>query len=133
MLGHIYIILNSVNNKFYVGSTKNWSERKTRHIRDLINNKHHSILLQRSFNKYGKDKFIFALIETCYNYLTREQEILNKINFEDSFNISTKAHGGDYITYHPDREEILKRRPDYSGSLNPNWRGGKLSANVELE
>lgn len=59
----IYKIQNSVNGKFYVGSTINLSARRQEHFRDLTLNKHHSKALQRAFNKYGKDSFTFEIIE----------------------------------------------------------------------
>ena len=59
----IYMILNVYNNKCYVGSTKNLYKRKNEHFRYLKNNKHHSDHLQRAYNKYGSDKFIFAIFK----------------------------------------------------------------------
>ena len=35
----IYLIINLVNNKFYVGSAKNLCQRKMTHYRDLKNHK----------------------------------------------------------------------------------------------
>lgn len=52
----IYYITNTINGKFYVGSSKNIKKRWARHIRDLNNNNHHNIYLQRSCNKYGDTK-----------------------------------------------------------------------------
>lgn len=135
-MGYIYIILNIKNYKFYVGSTKNYKVRKLKHINELNKNKHHSIHLQRAWNKYTKNSFIFAIIETCYNYVEREQEILNIIDIKkDSYNVSSSASGGDLISNHPNKESIIakatlnlkkaKKRGSIIGSKNPNWKGGK--------
>ena len=43
------------NGKFYIGSTKNFDKRKKRHLKDLKNNLHHCMHLQKSYNKYGED------------------------------------------------------------------------------
>ena len=59
----IYKIRNLNNDKIYVGSTVNYSARRQEHFRDLVINKHHSCALQRAFNKYGKDSFVFEIIE----------------------------------------------------------------------
>lgn len=136
MIGYIYIIRNSINGKFYIGSSKNCRVRKLKHFNELRKNKHHSIHLQRAFNKYSEDNFEFIIIETCYNYLEREQYLFdNVIDFKDTYNISKMATGGDLIFNHPNRAEIIKktteallkapkRTKSYIGSNNPNWKGG---------
>lgn len=60
----IYKIINTVNNKFYVGSTTNTVERFRTHRKRLRNNKHHAKHLQAAWNKYGEDAFVFHVIET---------------------------------------------------------------------
>lgn len=134
-MGFLYIILNKENGKFYLGSTKNIKKRKSTHFRQLKKGKHHSIYLQRAYDKYGTDAFIFVLIETSYKYIIREQELLDNIDFKDSYNISKTATGGDMISNHPDRDKIIaastkrllnlpKQAPRYK-EANSNWRGGK--------
>lgn len=61
----IYKIINLANSKFYIGSSANLCKRKSKHFRDLENNKHYNNYLQRSYNKYGKDNFVFEIIEHC--------------------------------------------------------------------
>lgn len=58
----VYKIINKVNNKFYVGSTKDLQKRIRSHLRDLKINKHHCAPLQNAYNKYGKDSFIIVPI-----------------------------------------------------------------------
>lgn len=60
---HVYQILNIVNNKCYVGSSTNYSKRKSRHIAGLKSGRHHSIKLQRAWDKYGGDNFRFIVLE----------------------------------------------------------------------
>lgn len=57
MVGYIYHIINIKNNKRYIGKTFNIDRRIQRHFIDLKKQQHHSIKLQRAFNKYGKDSF----------------------------------------------------------------------------
>lgn len=59
----IYKITNLVNDKFYVGSTTNTRERFRTHRNKLRTNKHHTKHLQAAWNKYGEEKFSFAVIE----------------------------------------------------------------------
>ncbi len=135
-MGYIYIIRNSVNGKFYLGSTKSFHKRRLRHFNELRKNKHHSIHLQRAWNKYGGQSFEFIIIETCYNHLKREQELLDKVDLQkDTYNVSSMATGGYMLENHPNKEAIIKKntevllnapkpKPRYKDK-NPNWRGGK--------
>lgn len=61
------------NNKIYIGSSVNILNRWTNHKSNLKNNKHPNAYLQNLYNKYGKDKFIYSIIEEC-----RKEEILVK-------------------------------------------------------
>lgn len=63
----VYFIKNLVNDKVYVGSSIDIFRRWKTHQRDLLNNKHHSLKLQRSFNKYGIDSFQYCLAESATN------------------------------------------------------------------
>jgi group I intron endonuclease len=72
----VYAIKNKKNEKLYVGSSVDIKSRWRSHISDLINNKHHSIALQRAWDKNGKDNFDFYVIEQVENYddvISREQ------------------------------------------------------------
>lgn len=78
LVNGVYQILNIETNKFYIGSSSSKTflyERLIHHKRDLINNKHHSLYLQRSFNKYGIEKFYYQILEVCSpdNCIKREQ------------------------------------------------------------
>jgi group I intron endonuclease len=61
----IYKIINIKTNEFYIGSSHKLEKRKRTHFSDLRRNRHHSIHLQRSYNKYGRDNFKFEVIEYC--------------------------------------------------------------------
>jgi group I intron endonuclease len=55
----VYQIKNLINGKMYIGSSINVLNRWSRHKTELINEKHHSIKLQRSVNKYGIINFTY--------------------------------------------------------------------------
>ncbi len=60
--------------------------RLSNHRHLLYNNKHHSIHLQHSWNKYGEDVFIFGVIEVVENLnnlIKIEQEYINKYKSSD--------------------------------------------------
>lgn len=58
----IYQIRNIVDKKLYIGSAIDFLQRKALHLSHLRCNKHHSILLQRAWNKYGEENFRFEVI-----------------------------------------------------------------------
>jgi len=77
----VYQITNILNGKIYIGSSIDIRSRWKEHKRDLKNNKHHSLHLQRSWNKNGTDGFEFSVLEKCKENetLTREQYYLDTI------------------------------------------------------
>lgn len=79
----IYKIENKNNSKCYVGHTTQkpyvrWYE----HLRDLILNRHLSVILQNSWNKYGMAAFEFSVIEFCSTAqrLEREQFWIDRVD-----------------------------------------------------
>lgn len=85
MLSGIYKIKNVINNKSYIGSSININNRIKQHKESLLKGKHHSIKLQRSYDKYGVNNFKFEIIEEVpnENLIDREQHY---INLFDSYN-----------------------------------------------
>ena len=61
----IYQIVNKINGKSYIGSSINLKYRKYSHFRELKHGIHHSLTLQRAYNKYGKDNFEYKILTTC--------------------------------------------------------------------
>ena len=70
----IYQIKNLINNKIYIGSTIHFKVRWNEHTNALKQNRHHSILLQRAWNKYGGEAFEFSIIE-----IVKDKDDLYKI------------------------------------------------------
>lgn len=60
----VYKIENIINGNLYVGSSKDVYGRWVQHKRELKKNSHHSRHLQRAWNQYGEENFIFNIIET---------------------------------------------------------------------
>jgi predicted GIY-YIG superfamily endonuclease len=79
MIG-IYSILNLKNNKIYVGSSKSLQRRKYEHFYSLSKNTHYNNHLQNAYNKYGKNSFIFNILEECeLSQLSNREEYWIKI------------------------------------------------------
>jgi group I intron endonuclease len=87
----VYQILNITNGHKYIGSAIDIYFRWLLHIRQLHNHKHHSIYLQRAWDKYGESCFMFQSIELCNpdDLLNREQHYMD--NLSPEYNILKKA------------------------------------------
>ncbi|BAU27807.1 group I intron endonuclease [Aneurinibacillus soli] len=60
---YVYKIINKWTGKFYVGRTNDITNRLNRHKVLLRKGLHHSIHLQRSWDKYGEESFVFVLFK----------------------------------------------------------------------
>jgi group I intron endonuclease len=148
MIG-IYRIRNVINGKCYYGSSKNIEKRWVRHKNDLNKNKHINCILQRAWEKYGEDNFIFEVVEECeVNMLFQIEQ--KYIDLNPEYNIGLKSSGGDNLTNNPKREIIIEnikigtkkwldgltdkeKKEKFSKPLdkNPNWRGGRTYSYCE--
>lgn len=59
----IYAIVNVVTKKFYIGSAVKLNNRKNNHLCNLKIRKHKNKYLQSSYNKHGKEIFVFKVLE----------------------------------------------------------------------
>lgn len=90
----VYKITNIANGKYYIGSSKNFKKRQYEHFSKLKKNKHYNNHLQLSFNRYGRDSFIFEIIATCppekFYLMKLEQFFIN--NQKPHYNKTEKAY-----------------------------------------
>jgi group I intron endonuclease len=95
----VYIIQNKVNNKAYVGASKDTYNRLCDHKVMLRGNSHHNIHLQSAFNKYREENFIFDVLEDCDEQLIYSQEnywckMLNTHDRKYGYNVDPTAPDG---------------------------------------
>lgn len=138
----IYRIVCNGNSKIYIGSSKNIKRRFNMHRHLLNNNKHHSNYLQNSWNKYGKDNFVFETIEEvkdCSKLFKRELYYINRYNTvsPSGFNsVYPSERGGSGLygklngmygkTHSPEvRKRISECAKKRIGKLNPNYGNGQ--------
>lgn len=113
MKSGVYIIKNNLNNKFYLGVSKDFKDRFRHHKSDLRLNKHHSILLQRAVNKYGIENFSFEiLLRSPVEYLYKLEEWFLKEQ-KPSYNVAVKSEY--YIDRKPRKhtEETKQKMRDF--------------------
>ena len=66
---YIYKIENIKNHKKYIGLTNNIKRRRSRHFTDLKCNRHENSFLQKEYNIFGKENFIFEILENKWNII----------------------------------------------------------------
>ena len=91
MIG-VYKIINLKTKDLYIGSSIQIEKRFLRHKKDLRNNKHHSIILQRAWNKYKEENFKFEIIEECLEENLRAKEGYYLLNLKPVYNICKEAY-----------------------------------------
>lgn len=76
----IYMILNKLNGKRYVGSSAYLEDRRKYHLVNLQEGRHFNSHLQNAFNLYGEETFEFIVLEYVENLemlIPREQHCLD--------------------------------------------------------
>lgn len=107
----IYKIHNVLTSQIYIGSSIDIKERIRRHFKDLKANIHHSLKMQRSFNKYGIENFKVEYLATCpeeYRHLLEQWFIDNNDCYYNNEKIVNKPSIGRIIS-EEQRESSRKR------------------------
>lgn len=87
----IYSIKQVSSGHLYIGSSNDMQTRWRKHKAALVRNKHHSVYLQRAWNKHGDSDFVFSAVVLCdvHNLKMYEQLILDGMS--PAFNMSRSA------------------------------------------
>ena len=128
----------------YIGQSCNPRRRLKQHKQKLKAGTHHSIHLQRYFDKHKLSTedikmVVVAEFENSEECDRKEEDLILE-NYGNLFNVSMKARGGDLVSYHPERDRICEvhrenyfKRMEYGlippgpkwGKDNPNYRHGR--------
>jgi group I intron endonuclease len=89
----IYSITNKINNRKYIGQSKDIAQRWKQHIYQLKTNKHHTQSLQEDWNKFTYEDFVFQIEYICTKKFLTYHEIriweLYKNNYNGKPNKNT--------------------------------------------
>lgn len=121
MITCIYKIINLTNNKTYIGSAKDFEQRKTKHLSLLRLNKHPNIHLQRAFNLSEESNFSFDIVELCSeeDLISREQYYIDLFGYDNLYNICRIAGN----TLGRKLSEDAKSRISNANKGNKAWLG----------
>lgn len=117
MIG-VYKIINLKTKDLYIGSSIQIEKRFLRHKRDLRNNKHHSIILQRAWNKYKEENFKFEIIEECLEENLRAKEEYYLLNLKPVYNICKEAYSTAGREY-KESTRLKHRKYALENNINP--------------
>ena len=122
----VYLITNTVNNKYYIGQAINLRNRLKSHISNYTN-KRYDNPLYRAFNKYGLDKFTYQLLdvleENDYKEARKQLDIL-EIKYIETYNSYNKGYnqtkGGDggILGYKFTEKQIEKQKENTIKRIN---------------
>lgn len=106
----LYKIVNKINNKVYVGKTKNFKRRWYEHQRSANQGKQHP--LYDSIRKYGIKNFSFELIQetTEEEVNTLEMRFIQELSlYPMGYNLARGGEGGDTFTNAPEHVKDSRR------------------------
>jgi len=124
----VYLIRNTLDGKVYVGSSKDLSTRFRSHMYALNSDGHHSVKLQRAWNKYGTDAFVFEKVVVCSveNLLRYEQIVIDFYKAHtEGYNILCKAGSREGT---PHSKEVAAKMKAFQRSYRKkyHWNGESL-------
>ena len=117
----IYSITNKLNNRKYIGQSKDIAQRWKQHIYQLRNNKHHTQSLQADWNKFDYEDFVFQIEYICTKKFLTFHEIRVWELYENNYNGKPNKN-----TY-PEPTEATKKKISKALKGNQHTLGSKHS------
>ncbi len=124
MSSGIYCIENIVNGKKYIGQSQNMEKRQYVHFSMLFNNKHENSKLQRAFNKYGKESFVFKILIYCeIAELTKYEQDFVNLYKDNIYNIRLECVETNRGIKWSEESKLKAslNHADYSGKNHPRY------------
>jgi group I intron endonuclease len=123
----IYEIVHVASGKRYIGSAMQFGHRWSVHRSYLRIDRHHSILLQRAWNRYGETAFEFRILEFVDDHamlIQREQFYLD--TEQPAYNralIAGSRMGMENTPEHRARISAALNTPESQAKLSARWKG----------
>lgn len=122
----IYMIINCVNDKKYIGQSVDVEDRLAHHKSMLKHNRHENSYLQNAYNKYGDMCFLFCIIEICDENNLDELEIkyiseYNTTNRQNGYNRETGGSLNKHMSDDAKLKMSIAKQGKYDGKNNPMY------------
>lgn len=135
----IYAIRHVASGKLYIGSAVNIGTRWTLHRRQLKAGRHHSKRMQRAWDLYGADAFVFEVLQIVLrreDLIRTEQEYLDHfLCWEPDHGYNTCRYADSSLGFHHSEESLAKirnihrnRSPELQGRINDRKRSAEVRA-----
>lgn len=115
----VYKLINLVNGKIYIGSSKNLRVRLWQHRAKLRHNKHYNVHLQNAWNKYGEKNFDYCIVEVCDEEHQYEREQYYIDTYHPQYNIAEEVVLPSYSEESRKKHSETKKRMFAEGILKP--------------
>lgn len=108
----------------YYGIAQDVGKRLSRHKRELLNRKHHNIIMQRLWEKYGIELSITCdILYTGLIVDEAEQKEKELIAEFENINIAKGGNGGDTFSNNQNLQDIKKKISDnHCGIYSEEWQ-----------
>lgn len=134
----IYRITNTVNGKVYIGSASCLGGRRKAHEYRLKRGTHHSIKLQRAWDKYGEGAFVFDVLEYVEGdalLIESEQRWIDHYKAaSEGYNVASVAGRTTGVVWSDERKKAASARmtgvpksPEHKAAMSACRIGGKRS------
>ena len=112
--GYIYVIINNINDKTYVGQTRTTVEKRWYQHRKASKALKNKVVLYNAMRKYGVENFIQEIIEECDDSIVNDREKfwIKQYNSTDKnigYNKSFGGEGGDTWTLNDHKKETSEK------------------------
>ena len=132
--GQIYKILNTINNKIYIGITTLDDVIKNRYSGSIANthNKH----LKRAINKYGIENFEVSTIDRAYSQVELESKekdyigLYNSTNKQFGYNVCIGGEGVHGYIASEDTKQILSKKSKEMWNNHPEYKENLIKRNT---
>jgi group I intron endonuclease len=142
----IYEIRNIVDGKIYIGSAVVIRRRISRHKTDLRGGSHHCSHLQRAWNKYGENCFVFStlqVIEKIEELIKNEQkwiDLKKSANADFGYNAAPNAGSALGVKFTPESKAAKaqamrgkKHTPERCMNMSLAMRGKRHSVETRIK
>lgn len=121
----IYRLVNIINGKIYIGSSKKLDNRKYSHFQELRIGKHGNKKLQHAYNKYGESAFKFFVVELCNleDLIEREQFWIDYLDVtKKGYNICAKAGRPPLLSAAQLKKMSIQRKGKKKEPFSKEWK-----------